>query len=121
MLVHKAHSIDQLAVVRVVYLRQDVIQQPRTKTIEVQYEFPSLIAACYCLSNVAWRTIKRARQEVQSIGNSLTMRLPNLPFENCPVPSGLIIGFSAIKSAVLETYHQVQYVKRTKVHDVGPS
>jgi hypothetical protein len=58
MLVHKAHSMDQFAVVRVVDLRENVIEQPRTKTIGVQYEFPSFIATCYFLSNVAQRTIK---------------------------------------------------------------
>jgi len=121
MLVHKAHSMDQFAVVQVVDLRENVIEQPRTKTIEVQYEFPSFIATCYFLSNVAWWTIKGAGQEVQSIGNSLTMVLPDLLLKNCPVPSGLIIRLGAIKSAMLETYHQIQYVERAKVHDVRPS
>jgi len=58
---------------------------------------------------------------VQSIGNSLAMVLPDLPFENCPVPVGLIIRLGAIKSATPETYHQVQYVERAEVHDVRPS
>jgi hypothetical protein len=121
MLVHKVHSMDQFAVVRVVDLRENVIEQLRTKTIEVQYEFPSFIATCYFLSNVAWQTIKRTGQEVQSIGNSLTMVLPDLPLKNCPVLSGLIIRLGAIKSAAPETYHQIQYVERAKVHDVRPS
>jgi len=49
------------------------------------------------------------------------MVLPDLPFENCPVLDGLIIGLDAIKSATPETYHQVWYVECTEVHDVRPS
>ena len=58
---------------------------------------------------------------MQSIGNSFAMVLPDLPFENCPVLDGLIIGLDAIKSATPETYHQVWYVECTEVHDVRPS
>jgi len=83
-LVHKPHPEDKFAIVLVIPIWKDAIQQARTQSIEIQEELPGFVTACEFLSDVTWRTFKGTGEIVKGVRHSLPMHLPDIVSKDCP-------------------------------------
>jgi len=118
MLVHKAHSRHELAIVGIIHIWKDTQKKAGPKTIQVLEKLPSLVPTGQLLCDVARRAIKRAWKVVETVGNSLTMLLLHFSLQYGPIPCRSVIWPCTVNSALPKADHQVRNVERAEMHNV---
>ena len=100
---HDLNTMHKLAKVDPIVLRKDSVQKRRSETEYVKVEFPSFVVGIDFVSDVAWFTIERARNEHASVLNSFPMRCPSVFItQDCPIPRVFVVCVTAFHRAVPE-------------------
>ena len=93
MLRHDLNTMHELAKIDPIVLRKDAIQKCRSETKYVKVEFPGFVVCVDFACDVAWFTIKRARNEHAGVLDGLPMCCPSVfIMEDCPVPQILVVS-----------------------------
>ena len=118
MLVHKAHSENELAIMSIIDIRENTQKKARAETIQILKEFPSFVAASQFLCNIARRPIKQARKIMETVSYGLSMLLPHFSSQDSPIPSCFVIWPCTIDSLLPQAKHQIRKIECTEMHDV---
>jgi hypothetical protein len=95
-LVHETHTIHHFAVVCVIFVGEDIVEQSRAKTIEIQQELPGLVPACE-LSDVARGAVEGTREIMQRTCDGAAMLMPEVvALKYGPGPSGPIVWLGTV-------------------------
>jgi len=117
-LVHKAHSKHELAIVGIIDVWKDTQKEAGPETIQVLEKLPSLVPTGQLLCDVARRAIKRAWKVVETVSDGLAMLLPHFSSQYGPIPCRSVVWPCTINSAPPKADHQVRNVERAKMHNV---
>ena len=100
---HDLNTMHKLAKVDPIVLRKDSVQKRRSETEYVKVEFPSFVVGIDFVSDVAWFTIERARNEHASVLHSFPMRCPSVFItQDCPIPRVFVVCVTAFHHAAPE-------------------
>jgi hypothetical protein len=118
MLIHEAHSKDELAIVGIIDIGEDAQKEARSESIQVLKELPSLVPASQLLRDVARRAIKRTWEIVETVSDGLPMPLPHFSSQYGPIPCRSVVWPGTVNSAPPKADHQVRNVERAEMHYV---
>ena len=99
-LVDDADANDKLAIVSIVRLRKNPVEEVGSQTIEIKEELPHFVATGDFFSQISRRTVKGMGEIQSGICNCLAMSLPDISFQHSPLPDTI---WDTFKTALMVT------------------